>query len=931
MKVNLPERAGGPGGDRSNYVVLFPPCMPAPGTTIIDRYRVERELGAGGMATVYLAHDVRHDRKVALKVLRPELAAVIGGSRFLAEIRTTANLQHPHILALYDSGQTENSVFYVMPFVSGESLRDRLQREKQLPVEDALRIAGEVADALDYAHRQGVVHRDIKPENILLHDGRALVADFGIALAVSRSDSATRMTETGMSLGTPHYMSPEQAMGEREITARSDVYALGCVLYEMLTGEPPFTGPTAQAIVARVMTDAPRSLVAQRRTVPPHVEAVVHRALEKLPADRFATAGQFAEALRNPAMMTSAGRGGAPARQVDVRAKLALPLGALAVIATLLAAWGWLRPAPSPVVRRYAVQFASSVSPLGLMQLSRDGSLLVYGGPSGTGGAATSAAFSTQLWMKARDRADPVPIPGTVGIGVFTLSPDARSIAYVAGTGPGVPGPLKRLPIAGGPAITLADSAIPYGIAWLEDGTIVYSKARAGSMSLWRVSETGGTATELWGVDSTGALALPSPLPGARGVLVTRYLTTGAPAAIWVVDVRSGEARKLIDNALAAMYAPTGDLVYGRGDGALFAIPFDARSLEIRGSAVPVMEGVEVSFGLLPQFTLSLDGTLIVRTGAAASANRFHAVWVDRRGRQTPIDTSLLLAPLTTSNNVGWALSPDGTRLAIGLHDNGNDDIYVKQLPRGPLTRITFDTTTETRPRWTPDGKSITYVAASTNYQHRVHQRSADGLGRDTMLLDHALPLLEGMWSSDGRWLLARVGDETTSGRDILGRRPGTDTALIPLVAAPNYNEAAIALSPDSRWLAYESTEAGPAEVFIRPFPNTDAGKWQVSTTGGFAPLWSRNGRELFYVTPRREMVAVTVSGASAPELGERQVLFTLPNDMYGGTPENYTAHDVAPDGRFLMLRLARGDSLTVRLLVIENFSEELKARARNR
>ncbi|MGH9260904.1 MAG: serine/threonine-protein kinase, partial [Acidimicrobiales bacterium] len=234
-----------------------------------DRYRIERELGYGGMATVYLAYDVRHDRKVALKVLRPELSAILGAGRFLAEIRTTANLPHPHILSLFDSGEADGLVYYVMPFVDGESLRDRLKREHQLPVDDAVRIAREVADALEYAHRHGVVHRDIKPENILLHGGHALVADFGIALAVSRSEGGTRMTETGMSLGTPHYMSPEQAMGEREITPKSDIYALGCVLYEMLTAEPPFVGATAQAIVARVMTEEPRSLTLQRRTIPP--------------------------------------------------------------------------------------------------------------------------------------------------------------------------------------------------------------------------------------------------------------------------------------------------------------------------------------------------------------------------------------------------------------------------------------------------------------------------------------------------------------------------------------------------------------------------------------------------------------------------------------------------------------------------------------
>ena len=263
---------------------------------LAHRYRVERELGRGGMATVYLADDVKHGRKVAIKVLRPELAAVIGAERFAREIRTIAALQHPHILGLIDSGEAGGAAYYVMPFVEGETLRARLARERQLSIEDALSIATEVASALDYAHRRGVVHRDVKPENILLLDGEALITDFGIAVDVS-PDGSTRMTAAGVSLGTPHYMAPEQAMGEREITPRADVYALGCVMYEMLLGEPPFTGPTAQAIVAKVMTDQPGPIVTRRDTVPPAIERAIHTALRKLPADRFASAAAFSAAM----------------------------------------------------------------------------------------------------------------------------------------------------------------------------------------------------------------------------------------------------------------------------------------------------------------------------------------------------------------------------------------------------------------------------------------------------------------------------------------------------------------------------------------------------------------------------------------------------------------------------------------------------------
>jgi serine/threonine protein kinase len=325
-------------------------------SALADRYRLERELGAGGMATVYLAADLKHDRKVAIKVLRPELAAVIGAERFLSEIKTTANLQHPHILPLFDSGESDGFLYYVMPFIEGETLRDRLTRDKQLTIADAVRIATEVADALEYAHKRGIVHRDIKPENVLLHDGRALVADFGIALAASKAGES-RMTQTGMSLGTPAYMSPEQAMGEREITGRSDIYALGCMLYEMLSGDPPFTGSTAQAIVARVMTERPRGLVQQRHTIPPHVEAATLTAMEKLPADRFESAGAFAAALRDAGFALTGARRRAAGPLVPRRpiAGASWPWARSPRPCSRLAAAGWLRPAVAPPVSRQQV------------------------------------------------------------------------------------------------------------------------------------------------------------------------------------------------------------------------------------------------------------------------------------------------------------------------------------------------------------------------------------------------------------------------------------------------------------------------------------------------------------------------------------------------------------------------------------------------
>ena len=305
---------------------------------LADRYSLQRELGAGGMATVYLAHDVKHDRDVAIKVLHPDLGAALGSERFLTEIRTTARLQHPHIVPLLDSGEADGLLYYVMPLVIGETLRARLDRERQLPVVDAVRIAREVASALDYAHRQNVIHRDIKPENILLHDGSALVADFGIALAVQSAGGA-RMTQTGLSLGTPNYMSPEQAMGERTIDARSDLYALGAVTYEMLVGEAPFTGPSVQAIIARVLTEEPRGISVQRKAVPAGVEQAVMRALEKLPADRFENAKEFIDALGREGQPTVARTGTSVATTLTSRGALAAAV-LFAVIGSV-AGFGW--------------------------------------------------------------------------------------------------------------------------------------------------------------------------------------------------------------------------------------------------------------------------------------------------------------------------------------------------------------------------------------------------------------------------------------------------------------------------------------------------------------------------------------------------------------------------------------------------------------
>ena len=384
------------------------------------------------MATVYLAHDLKHDRDVAIKVLHPDLGAALGGERFLSEIRTTARLQHPHILPLLDSGDADGLLYYVMPLVTGETLRARLERERQLPIDDALRIAREAADALGYAHGLGVIHRDIKPENILLQGGHALVADFGIALAVQIAGSA-RMTQTGLSLGTPQYMSPEQAMGERAIDARSDIYSLAAVTYEMIAGDPPFTGSSVQAIVAKVMSERPTPLSTLRDTVPPGVEHAVLTALAKLPADRFATAAEFATAVSDTSRARAVGSIASPGedQRVTRLRRLSVALGAAALVAALAAAWAWTRAAPPSAqqVTRVSLALPASQWPQpqyfgSSIALSPDGSRLAYVGPSPTAGAG-------QVWIRALDALEATPVPGTAEALTAEWSPDGRSL-YVA-------------------------------------------------------------------------------------------------------------------------------------------------------------------------------------------------------------------------------------------------------------------------------------------------------------------------------------------------------------------------------------------------------------------------------------------------------------------------------------------------------------------
>jgi serine/threonine-protein kinase len=876
-----------------------------------DRYQLEREVGAGGMATVYLAQDLRHGRKVAVKVLRPELAAVIGAERFLAEIKLTANLQHPHILPLFDSGEADSFLFYVMPFVQGETLRDRLRREKQLPVADAVRIAAEVASALDYAHRHGVVHRDIKPENILLHEGQALVADFGIALAASRA-GGDRMTETGMSLGTPHYMSPEQAMGEREITPRSDVYALGAVLYEMLTGDPPFTGSTAQAIVARVVTESPRPLLPQRHTIPPNIESAVLTALEKLPADRFGTAADFAKALASAKYTTTTvplpaapERVGAPRRWTPAT----LIAAGLAVIATGAALWGWFRPQPKPEVSRFSLLFrgGEGLQPrptAGSMAISPDGRKIAYVGP-GEG--------SSRLWLRELGKLRPAPIPGTEGAVSPFFSPDGKQLGYIA-SGRTV----RVLSLEGGPPLTLSDSINSTAGDWGDDG-YVYVEVDSG---IARVRATGGPLEELYKFSEQrreiGA-EWPHVLPGGKGLLF-RVRRAGQPPTefdIFVKKLPNGEARPII-RGLYARYAASGHLLVVTAEGKLLAVPFDPGKLEMTGSPVAILEGLR-SGPFEENMAVSRNGTFIYATGGSSASSV--PFWVDREGKAAPLDPAW--DPQGTLESV--ALSADGKNLAVTLNRLAATDVWVKQLPSGPFSRITFGEDARFRPTWSADGRSLVYLSDEGGLGSGVPTMSrADGTGSPQGMLKSSLSFAQAQQSRDGRWLLLRRSLNEVGNGDIVAVKTG-DTTVVPLLSTPA-TETAPALSPDGRWLAYSSNESGTPEVYVRPFPDVSGGRWQISLNGGTAPRWANSGRELFYINGRLEMVSTPIRAAgSTLEVGQPKTLFAA--NSYLLIP-SFPTYDVSPDDkRFVMLRSAAATEDT-EIILTQHWFEELKARA---
>ncbi|HSG08160.1 MAG TPA: protein kinase [Longimicrobiales bacterium] len=765
-------------------------------SALADRYRIERELGEGGMATVYLAEDLKHQRKVAIKVLKPELAAVLGAERFIQEITTTAQLQHPHILPLFDSGAADGFLFYVMPYIEGETLRDRLNREKHLSVEEGVRIAREVADALDYAHRRGVIHRDIKPENILLHDGRPMVADFGIALAVSAA-AGGRMTETGMSLGTPYYMSPEQATAEKDLTGRSDVYSLASVLYEMLAGDPPHMGSSAQQIIVRIITDEPRPLEEVRKSVPANVAGAVAKGLEKLPADRFETAKAFADALADAHFTTgasprAAARGaGRPwwrDRRFAATGAAGVAIGALLVSLST-------RPGGRAGPLEYDVGLPDSA---GMMSAAQDVGFAVA--PAGDFVVYEAVRDGrSELWYRSLLDATVRRIPGSDDGAQPVISPDGRRIAFFrVGDGDWT---VEVLPVDGGTSTTLGRGiGIVRKLFWTTPDSILLlqSDARSGR---WLDPERGAGATV-----AMRYCEAQSPIPGTDRVLC------GGGGLKWGYQLVLGdsvtEERLWHAEDSTRVFGSSFHVLEGRyltyvSIGAdLLAAPVDLASGRV-GRAVRMASGLGLAdYTGNASYDIAADGTLVY----AQADNRSIGHLV--RLRETGIDT----LPVGRDAFVTFEYSPDASRLAAVVEGLEGMELRVYDLSSGRF-QTWIRRPAVTHPAWSPQGDQLVFSAFDS-----LFVGAPDRSGAPEFLLHVPGGADALQWMADGRVILLEYESNAILAMG-LDQRPVT---IDTLFVGNGFTWA----SADGRWIAY--VDRGWTESWIEPLPG-DGRRFQVA------------------------------------------------------------------------------------------------------
>jgi serine/threonine-protein kinase len=898
--------------------------------TRLGPYEILSAIGAGGMGEVYRARDTKLNRNVAIKVLPdvfandPERLA-----RFHREAQVLAALNHPNIAHIHGFEDSDGVHALVMELVDGPTLAERIA-QGPIPLTEALAIAKQIAEALEAAHDQGIIHRDLKPANInVREDGTVKVLDFGLARlaaqetsdggagALSQSPTLTTpaVTLAGVILGTAAYMSPEQAKG-RTADKRSDVWAFGVVLYEMLTGRRPFEGDDLSDTLASVLKSEP-DWDALPREVPAHIRVLVQRCLTKDRRQRVADMSVALFVMIEAASLAPAAGASGPAAMLaraPVWRRLVMPTAAAIVVGAAVGMAVWLATRPTAVhVTRFALSStgaaALSVDNQSIdLAITRDGTHIVY---KGTG----------QLFVRALDQLEPSRLAGLGTPRAPFFSPDGQWVGFVDTSA--VPVALKKVAITGGPALTLSrlDSA-SRGATWGEDDSIIFATATP-STGLQRVSSGGGEPTVMTTPDREHGEAdhlWPQFLPGSQAVLFTITATTGGNDAsrVATLDLRTGTQKILVQGGSQAQYVPSGHLVYA-ASGTLRAVRFDLKRLEVIGTPIPVVPQVVTMPNGTAEFDVAHDGTLVYVPGGAAAAPARTLVWVDRQGREAAIKG----APARAYN--APRLSPDGARVAVEIRDQEND-IWVFDFARETLTRVTFDPGLDQAPTWTPDGRRMVFSSTFGGAgMSSLFWQAADGTGTAERLAQSAIPTMfqfPSAVSPDGTRVLFTQGAVSTT-TDVMTLTLDKDHRVQPLVQTP-FAELNGEISPDGRWLAYQSNESGQVEIFVRPFPEVNTGHWQVSTGGGTRPLWARNGQELFYLAPDGALMSVRVERGTTWTAGTPARLI---NAAYYGAGTGRT-YDVSPDGkRFLTIKQGGSDQTPppTSIVVVQNWLEELK------
>lgn len=907
-----------------------------PGTRL-GPYEVTAQIGVGGMGEVYRATDTHLKRSVAIKVLPDSVASDAERlARFQREAEVLASLNHPNIAAIYGLDRSGGMTALVMELVEGPTLADRIA-QGAIPVDDALSIAKQIAEALEAAHERGIIHRDLKPANIKAHDdGTVKVLDFGLAKALapelgsgaavhlSPSPTITSpavMTGVGVVLGTAAYMSPEQAKG-RPADKRSDVWSFGCVLYEMLTGRRAFDGDDVTETIAAVVRDQPTWTLLPS-DVPEHVRLLLKKCLAK---DRRARVSEIAIArflLAEPIPATAASTG-------SLRSRRLLPaIAAVAALGVAMAAGGaWLgarfksQPAPSPV--RFVLAPPQEV-PLFLQGFARDivispdGSNIVYRSTRGSAGGSVFA-------VRGINDLTPRVLGGTGGGEPF-MSPDGRWLGYFASS------ELRKVSMTGGPPITIATLAKTLrGVHWGADDRIVFGVVDP-SQGLQSIPASGGEPRSLTTpAREKGEIGhyYPFTMPDGKAVLFTigSSPTTNDIAAL---NLETGRYKTLLRGGSAAVFVEPGYLVYASG-GTLLAVRFDPGRLEVSGESVPIIDQVMNTSVGNANFSVSRNGTLVYVAGGGALAQNVlprSLVWVDRRGIETPIK-----AP---TRPYGVArLSPDGRRVAVDIRSPGFD-IWVWDLDRETLTPLTVDPAVDLAPVWTNDSRRIIWSSSRGGGNPNLYVQSADGTGPVERLTTSDFAQFATSVAPDARVIL--FSPNTASG---IGSLAAVDLFMAPLDARGQQplrllqsaaQKLAGEVSPDGRWLAYQSDESGRHEVFVRPFPNVESARWPVSNEGGTRPAWSRNSDELFYLDGNDQLTAVRFQASGTTFRPGKPARVLNGKYVAGSTTRGYDlrSYDVSADGqRFLMLKETAGASTSAPLpsmTVVVNWIEELKAR----